>query len=274
MIVTVQGKPAYAYTGGKPFDASLPTAVFIHGAEHDHSVWALQSRYFAHHGFGVLAVDLPGHRRSAGPALASIAALADWLAALLDAVGVTRAFVAGHSMGLADRARLRRPLSAARNASCAARHRAADDGLRRAARRRAQSRARGNRHGQPVVAFDARREALVPRPRFLAARHEPAADGARVRRGRAASVPHRLHRLPYLCGRPRSRGAGALRHAPDRWPARCDDAAARGESACRCARAGGHAGRHRHARCGPRVDDRATRRDARCALWLRFAAAA
>ncbi|EDZ97526.1 alpha/beta hydrolase fold protein, partial [Burkholderia sp. H160] len=67
MIVTVQGKPAYAYTGGKPFDASLPTAVFIHGAEHDHSVWALQSRYFAHHGFGVLAVDLPGHRRSAGP---------------------------------------------------------------------------------------------------------------------------------------------------------------------------------------------------------------
>ncbi|NML29689.1 alpha/beta fold hydrolase [Paraburkholderia antibiotica] len=99
MIVTVQGKPAYAYTGGKSFDASLPTAVFVHGAEHDHSVWALQSRYFAHHGFSVLAVDLPGHRRSAGPALTSVAALADWLAALLDAVGVARAFVAGHSMG-------------------------------------------------------------------------------------------------------------------------------------------------------------------------------
>ncbi|MCC8394269.1 alpha/beta hydrolase [Paraburkholderia sp. MMS20-SJTR3] len=99
MIVTVQRKPAYAYTGGKSFDASLPTAVFLHGAEHDHSVWALQSRYFAHHGFGVLAVDLPGHRRSAGPALTSVGALADWLAALLDAVGVARAFVAGHSMG-------------------------------------------------------------------------------------------------------------------------------------------------------------------------------
>jgi pimeloyl-ACP methyl ester carboxylesterase len=99
MIVTVQGKSAYAYTGGKPFDANLPTAVFIHGAEHDHSVWALQSRYFAHHGFGVLALDLPGHRRSAGPALTSVAAMADWLAALLDAAGVSRAFVAGHSMG-------------------------------------------------------------------------------------------------------------------------------------------------------------------------------
>src|ERR1700759_1769228 len=99
MILTVHGKSAYAYTGGKPFDASLPTAVFIHGAEHDHSVWALQSRYFAHHGFGVLAVDLPGHRRSAGPALTTIAALADCLAALLDAGGVDRRFVAAHSMG-------------------------------------------------------------------------------------------------------------------------------------------------------------------------------
>jgi pimeloyl-ACP methyl ester carboxylesterase len=99
MIVDVHGVPAYAYTGGKPFDPTLPGAVFIHGAEHDHSVWALQTRYFAHHGFSVLAVDLPGHHRSAGPALRDIAAMAHWLAALLDAVGVARAFVAGHSMG-------------------------------------------------------------------------------------------------------------------------------------------------------------------------------
>lgn len=99
MIVDVLGKPAYAYTGGKRFDAAQPTAVFIHGAQHDHSVWALQSRYFAHHGFNVLAPDLPGHCRSAGPACTSIAALADWLAALLEAAGTTTAFVAGHSMG-------------------------------------------------------------------------------------------------------------------------------------------------------------------------------
>jgi pimeloyl-ACP methyl ester carboxylesterase len=99
MIVDVQGKPAYAYTGGRPFDPALPAAVFVHGAQHDHSVWGLQSRYFAHHGFSVLAVDLPGHLRSAGPALTSIGALADWLAALLDALGVQQAFVAGHSMG-------------------------------------------------------------------------------------------------------------------------------------------------------------------------------
>ena len=56
----VNAKQTYAYTGGRPFDPALPAVVFIHGAEHDHCVWALQSRYLAHHGRGVLAVDLPG----------------------------------------------------------------------------------------------------------------------------------------------------------------------------------------------------------------------
>lgn len=99
MIYDIQGKASYCYSGGKPFDAALPTVVFIHGAQNDHSVWALQSRWFAHHGFGVLALDLPGHGRSAGPALASVEAMADWLLAVLDAAGVARALLVGHSMG-------------------------------------------------------------------------------------------------------------------------------------------------------------------------------
>ncbi|MDE2610160.1 MAG: alpha/beta hydrolase [Burkholderiales bacterium] len=99
MILNIAGQTAYAYTGGKPFDPALPTAVFLHGAEHDHSVWILQTRYFAHHGFNVLAVDLPGHHRSTGAPLTSIEALADWTVALLDAVGVARALLIGHSMG-------------------------------------------------------------------------------------------------------------------------------------------------------------------------------
>lgn len=99
MLLQVQDKEAYAYTGGKAFDTALPTIVFIHGAQNDHSVWGLQSRYFAHHGFGVLAVDLPGHGRSAGPALESVEALADWLLAFLDAAGVEHTVLAGHSMG-------------------------------------------------------------------------------------------------------------------------------------------------------------------------------
>lgn len=99
MFLQVQGRRAYAYTGGKPFDPSRPTIVFVHGAQHDHSVWILQSRYLAHHGYSVLAVDLPGHGRSEGPALTSIAMMADWVVALASAAGAQQSAIAGHSMG-------------------------------------------------------------------------------------------------------------------------------------------------------------------------------
>ena len=64
MILTVNSANTYCYTGGKPFDAAKPTVVFIHGVVNDHSVWILQSRYMANHGWNVLAVDLPGHCRA------------------------------------------------------------------------------------------------------------------------------------------------------------------------------------------------------------------
>lgn len=99
MKLAVQGLDAFAYTGGKPFDARLPVIVFIHGAMHDHSVWGLQSRSLAHHGHAVLALDLPGHGRSDGPAPASVEAAAQWVLALLQAAGVERAALIGHSMG-------------------------------------------------------------------------------------------------------------------------------------------------------------------------------
>lgn len=99
MKLQVQERTAYAYTGGKPFDPTLPAIVFLHGALNDHSVWTLLARWFAHHGHGVLAVDLPGHMRSEGPALASVEAMADWTLALLDAAELPRAALAGHSMG-------------------------------------------------------------------------------------------------------------------------------------------------------------------------------
>ena len=99
MLIPVQGADLYAYTGGKAFDAAKPTVVFIHGVLNDHSVWILQSRYLAHHGWNVLAIDLPGHCRSGGEAPASVEAAADFIAALLDAAGVQRAALVGHSWG-------------------------------------------------------------------------------------------------------------------------------------------------------------------------------
>jgi pimeloyl-ACP methyl ester carboxylesterase len=99
MQFIVEGYPAYAYTGGRPFDPALPAIVFVHGAAFDHSVWQWQSRYFAHHGYSVLAADLPGHGRSPGAPRTSIEALADWVAALLESAGLASAAVVGHSMG-------------------------------------------------------------------------------------------------------------------------------------------------------------------------------
>ena len=103
MELEIDGQASFAYTGGKPFDAALPSVVFIHGAQNDHSVWGLQSRWFAHHGSGVLAVDLPGHGRSTGAPLPSIENLADWIELLLEKVGAgdtaPTVSLVGHSMG-------------------------------------------------------------------------------------------------------------------------------------------------------------------------------
>jgi pimeloyl-ACP methyl ester carboxylesterase len=98
MNLELDGHTAYAYTGGKPFDPALPGVVFVHGALHDHSVWALQSRSLAHHGHAVLAVDLPGHGRSGGIAL-DVPAAGRWLTRLIDASGLRRTALVGHSMG-------------------------------------------------------------------------------------------------------------------------------------------------------------------------------
>lgn len=99
MRIVAAGQDVYAYTGTRALDAARPTVVFVHGAANDHSVWLLQSRYFAHHGWNVLAVDLPGHGRSGGAALGSVAAIADWIPAVLDAAQLGQAALVGHSLG-------------------------------------------------------------------------------------------------------------------------------------------------------------------------------
>ncbi len=99
MELVVDGKAVFAATGGRPFAPGRPTIVFVHGGGLDHTVWALQTRYFAYRGRNVLAIDLPGHGRSAGPALESIPAMADWVMRLLDSLEIGEAALVGHSMG-------------------------------------------------------------------------------------------------------------------------------------------------------------------------------
>src|ERR1700741_4240101 len=99
MQLSVNGIDTFVATGGRQFDVSQPTIVLLHGAGFDHTTWAMHSRWFAHHGYGVLAPDLPGHGRSIGPPLSTIADMADWTAALIATAGAAKARLVGHSMG-------------------------------------------------------------------------------------------------------------------------------------------------------------------------------
>lgn len=99
MRLEVDHRAVFAANGGKPFQTGQKLLILLHGAGGDHSVWALQSRWLAHHGANVLAVDLPGHGLSEGPAITDIGALADWCARLIEAAGAQSAALAGHSMG-------------------------------------------------------------------------------------------------------------------------------------------------------------------------------
>ena len=99
MQLTVNGAPTFCYTGGRPLAPAQPTVVFVHGVLNDHSVWILQTRYFAHHGWNVLAPDLPGHCKSGGEPPRTVEEAADFVLALLDAAKVEKAALVGHSFG-------------------------------------------------------------------------------------------------------------------------------------------------------------------------------
>ena len=99
MDILINGHQTHIYTSSVPFTPENPAVVLLHGAGHDHSVWRYQSRYLAHHGYSVLAPDLPGHGRSKGPALNQIDSMAAWLIAMLDHCNIPQASLIGHSMG-------------------------------------------------------------------------------------------------------------------------------------------------------------------------------
>ena len=99
MEVQLTGAQVFLADYGKGCDPARPTVLFVHGAGMDHSVWPLQARHFAYRGCNALAVDLPGHGRSEGKLLGSVAALADWLADLIEAIRVPAVHLVGHSMG-------------------------------------------------------------------------------------------------------------------------------------------------------------------------------
>ena len=107
MYIKINETNYYAYTGTHEFDAAKETLVFLHGACMDHSVWSQQSRYFAYHGYNVIALDLPGHNFSDGELLTTVEAMSAWLMQIIDALCDSAVHLPvhlpvhliGHSMG-------------------------------------------------------------------------------------------------------------------------------------------------------------------------------
>lgn len=99
MKIDVRGQDVFASTGGREFDGSGNTLLFIHGSGQSHLSFQLQGRFFANRGWNVLTPDMPAHGISAGAPLTSIEDMADWHVELLDATGVKSANVIGHSQG-------------------------------------------------------------------------------------------------------------------------------------------------------------------------------
>ncbi len=229
MQLTVNGSDTFVATGGKAFDASLPTVVFLHGAGMDHTAWAQHDRWFAHHGYNVLAPDLPGHGRSAGKLLPIIGEMADWTAALLDASGAKQAKLIGHSMGslIALEMAARHPAQGL--GAGAGRHVGGDGGRPRSVEGGGSQRPCRDRHGLDLGTRPSGRTRRQPCAGTVDAWRR-AAPARTLQGRRAVQRSRRLQRLSE-CGRrggddQGARDAGARR-------ARHDDAGESGQGARR-----------------------------------------
>jgi pimeloyl-ACP methyl ester carboxylesterase len=99
MNIVVDGVDIFVATGGCAFDPKKPTVVFVHGSGLDHRSWALQSRWFAFHGYSVFAPDFPGHSLSEGEPLKSIESMGKWLVKAIKHSGAESVHLVGHSQG-------------------------------------------------------------------------------------------------------------------------------------------------------------------------------
>ncbi|MDE0133327.1 MAG: alpha/beta hydrolase [Acidimicrobiaceae bacterium] len=103
----VRGQAVGVAAGGVIPDAAsaaeAPVVLLVHGAGMNRTVWQLQTRWLAHHGYTPLAIDLPGHGNSDGEPLGSVAEMAAWLteaiAAVREQLGCDEVRLVGHSMG-------------------------------------------------------------------------------------------------------------------------------------------------------------------------------
>ena len=105
MNIEFEGHSTFVGSGSVDWQPGLPTMLMQHGAGLDRTVWVLLGRYFARHGYNIIAPDLPGHGASDGQPLTSIEDNAAWVNRLVQHLCQSHPLAAdeliycGHSMG-------------------------------------------------------------------------------------------------------------------------------------------------------------------------------
>ena len=95
--VSIDDQPLYYRLSANDLTNRRPPLLLIHGAGGTHMHWPAALRRLPD--WNVYALDLPGHGKSAGPGCDSIGAYCDVVYSFVQASGLERVILAGHSMG-------------------------------------------------------------------------------------------------------------------------------------------------------------------------------
>jgi len=97
MPYTTVGEDRIFYTYHRGTAAQAPHVILVHGSGGNHQLWGYAVRSLE--SATTYAVDLPGHGRSGGMGRKSIPDYAAFLLGFMQALGLPRAVIGGHSMG-------------------------------------------------------------------------------------------------------------------------------------------------------------------------------
>ena len=97
-IVRIEGKQISYWVGRKGLLEERETVLFIHGAGGGQYTWSYQKGYFERQ-FNPIVIELPGHGESEGEGEQDIARYAEYVHSFIQALGLPKVFLIGHSMG-------------------------------------------------------------------------------------------------------------------------------------------------------------------------------
>lgn len=97
-IIRVNAKQISYWIGKSGLSEGREVVLFIHGAGGGQYTWSCQKAYFERR-FTPIVVELPGHGASEGEGEEEIGRYADHVYSFLKALGLSKPFLVGHSMG-------------------------------------------------------------------------------------------------------------------------------------------------------------------------------